>query len=89
MWTGVRTDVWTGVQTGVRTDVRTVVWTGVQTGVQTAGWTGVGTGVWTAVKLWRGKYSRMSMRCSRGRGLLVRDTSLDKHVAASSWEYED
>lgn len=29
------------------------------------------------------------MRCSRGRGLLVRDTSLDKQVAASSWEYDD
>lgn len=34
-------------------------------------------------------YSRMSMRCSRGRGLLVLDTSLDKQVAASSWEYDD
>lgn len=29
------------------------------------------------------------MRCSRGRGLLVRETSFDKQVAASSWEYED
>lgn len=34
-------------------------------------------------------YSRMSMRCSSGRGLLVLDTSLDKQVAASSWEYDD
>ena len=36
-----------------------------------------------------GEYLRMSMRCSRGRGLLVRDTSLERQVAASSWEYED
>lgn len=29
------------------------------------------------------------MRCSRGSGLLVRDTNLERHVAASNCEYED
>lgn len=32
---------------------------------------------------------RMSMRCSRGSGLLVRDTNLERHVAANNCEYED
>lgn len=29
------------------------------------------------------------MRCSRGSGLLVRDTNLERHVAANNCEYED
>lgn len=34
-------------------------------------------------------YLRISIRCSNGRGLFVRDTSFVRHVAASNWEYDD
>lgn len=34
-------------------------------------------------------YLRISIRCSNGSGLFVRDTSLVRHVAASNWEQDD
>lgn len=38
---------------------------------------------WFGLKI---KYLRISIRCSNGKGLFVRDTSFVRHVAASNWE---